>query len=317
MTAIVPAALYHDEHRRGLHKLYAPLGCEQCAAAPPIPRMIESPVGDAANFTSLGHALKVLRRGFIVDQPDEVDPGPQAPDGNPWCESCHGARVVAIRHDRTPTTYVRCPDCLHAAWAVQQRVDRLLGSLPPRFVEWRLETFPTADASQRRTIETARSWLEDASPSWLFLWGQTGRGKTGLSVGILHELALRGYSTALRNVADLMTTIKRSFGDEDAETESSILDILTAVDVLCLDDLGSEYHRGQADWAAEKVFQIVAARHAALKRTIITSNYSLDQLQDILGHPRTLRRIVDMTGSRWIVDFRRMPMIAAMNDADA
>src|SRR5205085_2274919 len=83
-----------------------------------------------------------------------------------------------------------CADCRHAQWAVQQRVDRLLGTLPPLFANCRLATFPTADdANQRRVVELARSWLDDASPSWLFLWGPTGRGKTGLAVGVLHELA--------------------------------------------------------------------------------------------------------------------------------
>ncbi|HXI96165.1 MAG TPA: ATP-binding protein [Candidatus Acidoferrum sp.] len=277
---------------------------------------LESPVGaagvQAVGFKTVGEALRILHRGFVIDQPDEPDPGPQAPDGNPWCEACRGARVVAIRQSRLPTTYLRCPDCLHAAWATQQRVDRLLGALPPRFAEWRLETFPSTDGQQQRAIETARRWLEDASPSWLFLWGPTGHGKTGLAVGILHELALRGNSTALRNVPDLLTTIKSTFSQEGDESESTILEVLAAVDVLCLDDLGAEYHRGREDWAAEKVFQIVAARHAGLKRTIVTSNYSLEQLQDRLGHPRTLRRIVDMTGSRWIVDFRRMPQIGAV-----
>jgi DNA replication protein DnaC len=147
----------------------------------------------------------------------------------------------------------------------------------------------------------------------MFLWGPTGRGKTGLAVGILRELAQRGHSVALRNVPDLLSTIKSTFSQDDDESESSILEVLTAVDVLCLDDLGAEYHRGREDWAAEKVFQIVASRHAALKRTIVTSNSSLDELQDRLGHPRTLRRIVDMTGSRWILDVRQLPMVGLVS----
>lgn len=313
------ADLYVTEHAQGLHTEFAPSGCQQCSAdftartgmAVP-PRLEPEPNSD---FTSLGDAIERIRqrRGgklFGDGQPPDPEP-PQAADGNPWCESCAGARMVAIREDRTLPRYTRCPDCLHASWAIQQRVDRLLGSLPPRFAEWRLDTFPSTDFQQKRALEIVKSWIEAEDSSWIFLWGPTGRGKTGLAVGVLHELALRGQSTALRNVPDLLTTIKSTFSQDGDESESSILEVLAAVDVLCMDDLGAEYHRGREDWAAEKVFQIVASRHAALKRTIITSNYSLEQLQDILGHPRTLRRIVDMTGARWIVDFRRLPQIGA------
>jgi DNA replication protein DnaC len=218
--------------------------------------------------------------------------------------------VLAVRADRRPTSYAPCPECQTAAWAVERRRGRLNMDVPPRFRNCRLDTFPTTTAEQSRIVALLRTWLLDDQPSWLFLWGPTGRGKTGLAAALLYELCAR-QSTAFQITTDLLSTIKATFGDAEGESESSILEFLYSVDVFCLDDLGSEHHRGPEDWTAEKIFQLIGGRHAALKRTIITSNYSLDQLQDKLGHPRTVRRIVEATTPRWIVDFRRLPSISS------
>jgi DNA replication protein DnaC len=312
MTTLAPDELYAVEHRRGLHRYFAPASCTECepaAAAVTGEAVTTPPPPSSPSPGNLGPALQRIRRGIQVDQPDESDLGPLTPDGNPWCDLCHGARQLAVRTPRQPTTYRRCPECETAGWAIQQRVDRLLGSLPPRFATWRLGTFPFAHPLQQRMLDRVRAWLDDPEPSWLFLWGPTDRGKTGLAVGLLYELALHGQSTALKIAPDLLTTIKASFGADGDDSESHILEALVAVDAFALDDLGAEYHRGPEDWAAEKIFQVIGGRHAALKRTIITSNYSLEQLQDRLGHPRTLRRIVEMTGSRWILDFRQLPSL--------
>lgn len=322
MTTTTTADLYATEHARGLHeKHYAPPGCPECPQPPPGSTAALKASFDQlhdqvaltnrqAEHGNLAPALERLRRGFIVDQLDEPDLGPQAPDGNPWCERCRGGRQLAVRVGREPTTYVACPDCKRAPWRIAKQHERLDLTVPERFKACRLGTFPTFHPGQRDTIERLRAWLLDPEPSWLFLFGPTGCGKTGLAVGLLYALADLGNVPAFSIITDLLSTIKASFGSVDGESESSILDVLYAADVFVLDDLGSEYHRGSEDWTSEKIFQLIAGRHAAMKRTIITSNLSLDQLQTKLGHPRTVRRIVEATTPRWIVDFRRLPQIA-------
>ena len=51
-----------------------------------------------------------------------------------------------------------------------------------------------------------------------------------------------------------------------------------------------------------------------MKRTIITSNYSLEELVTKLGHPRTIRRITEACtsakGVYWALDMSGMPRIS-------
>lgn len=311
------------EHEQGLHDQFGvqPRSCTACwpngappPPEPPKPAANPAPPISTSGWKSLGESLEELKRrrgGRFFGDGQAPDPEPpEAPDGNPWCDRCHGARSLAVRHDRAPTTYVPCPECRMAPWRIEKQHARLKLTIPARFASCRLETFPIRHPAQREAVEKLRAWLADPEPSWLFLSGPTGRGKTGLAVALLYALADLGHSPAFAIVTDLLTTLKSTFGSADGESESSILDVLYGADVFVLDDLGSEYHRSGEDWAAEKIFQLIAGRHAALKRTIITSNLSLDQLETKLGHPRTVRRIVEAATPRWIVDVRRMPQIA-------
>lgn len=315
------AEFYALEHSRSLHELYAPPGCVECgdaavkppAARPSRPAPMAEPVSKPAP-RSLGEVLEDVRARLKFTPGPIEDELSETPDGDPYCPRCRGFRWLAVRGDdqeRTPTPTVRCPECLHASWAVQKRVDRLLGQLPLMFRDWRLDSFPCSSAAAHAVLDLAHAWLNDTEPSWLFLWGPTGRGKTGLAVGLLYELALRGKSVGFKITTDLLTAIKSTFDADGEASEASILEVLHAVDVFVLDDLGSEYHRGPDDWAAEKLFQTIGGRHATMKRTIITSNYSLQQLQDRLGHPRTLRRVAEMTGQRWVVDVRGLPNLSS------
>jgi hypothetical protein len=314
--------LYLTEHERGLHDAVARAYCPSCAGrtvtAPvrPIDAVpVSAPAPRVPGWTALGDAIENLRRkrgGHLFGDGAPPEP-PESPDGNPYCETCRGARTVAIRVPNAPTVYERCPTCRNAPWLIQQRIDRLLGELPLMFRHWRLQTFPDVCQAQHSTLEMMLEWRDDTEPSWLFLWGPSGRGKTGLAVSLLFELASMGLSAGFKVVPDLLSIIKATFGVSDGESESSILETLIAADVLCLDDLGSEYHRGGEDWAAEKLFQVISGRHAALKRTIITSNYSLEQLKERLGHPRTVRRIFEMTGTRFAIDMRPLPSLSDLS----
>src|SRR5205085_7023030 len=151
-AAVTTTDLYTAEHGAGLHRVFKPLGCADCPTTEPreaIASRAEPGARSNAGFKSLGEAIseiKQRRNGALFGDGQPPDPEPlESADGNPWCDRCRGARWLRIEYDRRPSEYRRCPDCLHAQWAIQQRVDRLLGTLPPVFASCRLQTFPTAD----------------------------------------------------------------------------------------------------------------------------------------------------------------------------
>ena len=64
--------------------------------------------------------------------------------------------------------------------------------------------------------------------------------------------------------------------------------------LLIFDDLGAETSTA---WAEEKLYQIVVHRHEARLPTVITSAFSIDELEE--AKPRIGSRLMDMNVVNW------------------
>lgn len=113
----------------------------------------------------------------------------------------------------------------------------------------------------------------------LYLHSATkGSGKTRMAVGIANEL-LKNHQVKFAGSTTIIKEIKRTWNkkpNEDGDTESQLLDSLAAVDVLIIDDFGTETPTG---WVNDKFYQIINDRYVARKVTIFTSNSALKQLE--------------------------------------
>lgn len=90
-------------------------------------------------------------------------------------------------------------------------------------------------------------------------------------------------------IPELLAAIKATFGNNGGGNPR-ILDECCDVDVLLLDDIGTE--RG-TDWVLETLYLLIDRRYRELKRTIITSNLNLQQLSQRLDD-RIVSRIAGM-----------------------
>ena len=125
----------------------------------------------------------------------------------------------------------------------------------------------------------------------IFMYGNTGLGKTHLSLAIAGVVAAKGYSVAYGTAQDLLRRIENEhFGRaEDAGT----LDTLLSSDLLVLDDLGAER---STEYAIEQLYAIVDQRYRSGKPLIVTTNMTLEQLKNgpELGRRRIYERVLEM-----------------------
>jgi DNA replication protein DnaC len=75
------------------------------------------------------------------------------------------------------------------------------------------------------------------------------------------------------------------------ETDREVLERYGKVGLLVLDDFGTQ---NTSDWAFTMLYMLINRRYDDMSPTIITSNYSLEELADKLEDDRITSRLYEM-----------------------
>ena len=110
------------------------------------------------------------------------------------------------------------------------------------------------------------------SQSILFL-GNTGLGKTHLSLSIAGIVLEQGYSVIYGSLSNLLTKIER---EHFTENSTSTLESAYNCDLLILDDLGAEF---ATPFTKSVVYDIINTRILDSKPIIISTNLSVAELE--------------------------------------
>lgn len=221
------------------------------------------------------------------------------------CPRCNGSGWVPVAGDAQRVEPCGCQGDLRR----RQRI--ITASIPPRYYHCRLETFyprnsAALDSAKRRVQEFADGWLPGINNGrGLLLMGSCGSGKTHLAVSALLEIIDSGKPGRLlfSNFQDLIQEIQASFDSEEAPSKSEILRPLLDVDLLVLDELGSQK---PSMFVQDILYYVINSRYNAQRTTIFTTNYA-DDLSERIGE-RLRSRLYEMAEEvrlAGVPDYRR------------
>ncbi|MBQ9879530.1 MAG: ATP-binding protein [Clostridia bacterium] len=106
----------------------------------------------------------------------------------------------------------------------------------------------------------------------IFMTGDTGLGKTHLSLAIAGKAIDKGYGVIYGSCQNLMNKLENEhFGRSENE---NTMDMLTHCDLLILDDVGAEF---VTQFSASQIYNIVNTRMILGLPTILNTNLSLDE----------------------------------------
>ncbi len=193
-----------------------------------------------------------------------------------------------------------CPDCQDKGYINGKMCEcmktllrtesyRRLNTLTPlslsTFETFSLDYYPdTAEDSGKRSprflmtgvLNNCRNYAAGFSPSSpsLILQGGTGLGKTHLSLAIANTVIQKGFGVVYCSVNNMINQLEREhFGREDGDSGRSLLEC----DLLILDDLGTEF---RSAFSIAEIYNIVNTRLLTQKPTIISTNLSIQELQE-------------------------------------
>jgi DNA replication protein DnaC len=210
--------------------------------------------------------------------------------GMPACpfDVCDGSGLVY--DEATNTAY----DCRCRRQIIALRKARSLSAvIPRRYQDVAFERYPVTEfdpaivTATRRFADAIDERLDAGRGLWFM--GSVGTGKTTLAM-LVSKAALRaGRSVAIYSLPRLLNEIRDTHRAERSHV--NLLDRLTAVDLLHVDDVGAER---TTDWVLEELYSIVNARYEDQRSMVITTNIlDREALCEQISE-RTVSRLTEM-----------------------
>ena len=172
--------------------------------------------------------------------------------------------------------------------------------IPPRYRGASFERPPVSDMARdmqtkgavnkvRAFVDELDSNLEHGQGLWLF--GDTGTGKTTLAMLVSKAALEAGRTVAIYSLPKLLARIRRTYDSEPGgDSYLSFFERLTSVDLLHIDDLGAEK---RSDWVLEQLYALINERYESQRSMVITTNLEHGALEEQIG-PRTVSRLSEI-----------------------
>jgi len=197
------------------------------------------------------------------------------------------------------------------------RVRGVASVIPPRYRGVSFDRPPVSDmahdlatkaavAEVRRYVEQLDERLDEGRGLWLF--GDTGTGKTTLAMLVSKAALEAGRTVAIYSLPKLLARIRRTYDSEPGgDSYLAFFERLTSVDLLHIDDLGAEK---RSDWVLEQLYALINERYESQRSVIVTTNLPEGELEEQIG-ARTVSRLSEICdGVPLFGDDRRYGQVA-------
>jgi DNA replication protein DnaC len=188
----------------------------------------------------------------------------------------------------------------------RSRVRGVASAIPPRYRGVSFDRPPVSDMARdmatRHVVNAVATFVEGmdenlAAGRGLWLMGNTGTGKTTLGMLVAKSALAAGHTVAVYFAPKLLTQIRQTFQATESENAyGAFFQRLTSVDLLYIDDLGSERH---TDWVVEQLYALVNERYENQRSVLVTSNAGREveegrrALEEQIGS-RTVSRLIEI-----------------------
>jgi DNA replication protein DnaC len=187
------------------------------------------------------------------------------------CRECDGSGFLV--DEETRRAY---PCACRPRRIARKRAASLAGRLPKAYrgVSFDREPLPSMLRVFPEVVRAVRSYSESISEHietgrGMWFTGDYGTGKTTLAMLISKAAIESDHTVAIYSLPRLLAMLRETFRDDSGESLNSLVDRLTAVDLLHIDDVGAEQ---TSSWVLEQLYAIVNSRYEDRRSMILTTN---------------------------------------------
>ncbi|MBX9405998.1 ATP-binding protein [Pseudomonas baetica] len=199
------------------------------------------------------------------------------------CKKCqfHGLRIAPRGSD----AHLQAVTAL----AAERLNSALIGSgITPRFAGCTFETYHAKTPEMAKALEKCMAYADNFADQHypvgrnLLMTGNIGTGKTHLACSIVRQVIGLNAVAVITTAAEIIRVFKRSMGRDSGYTEGDVIDELSSVDLLVIDEVGA-----QAGTAYElaALHEVIDKRYQLLKPTVLVSNLPAKPATDADGKP--------------------------------
>ncbi|MFC1847532.1 ATP-binding protein [Chloroflexota bacterium] len=180
----------------------------------------------------------------------------------------------------------------------------------PEFKLQKNMTFETFDwervnlpPEQRQNLEMVFNEAREFASSpehWLVFLGVNGSGKTHLAAAIVNYRYQHKQHALFIVVPDFLDHLRSAFSPESKISYDRLFESVKSTPLLVLDDFGAQ---ATTSWVQEKLYQVINYRYNADLPTVITTNRSLDEIEDRISSRLADKNISNVLNMR-VPDFR-------------
>jgi DNA replication protein DnaC len=223
------------------------------------------------------------------------------------------------------------PCSCRPARIARKRAAALEGRIPKRYREVSLEREPLISIERanphvvrevRQYVRTIAEQLDAGRGMWFT--GDVGTGKTTLAMLISKAAMEADRTVAIYSLPRLLAMLRDTYQDKAQYSLAELIDRLSAVDLLHVDDVGAEQ---TSPWVLEQLYTIVNTRYEDGRAILLTTNLVTvdgdEPLKEQIGE-RTVSRIYEICGGAplpmWGDDHRlpqHVPVHEPVPDDDA